>query len=418
MNNINSRILLITLFLFSFSAFSQDSLAVKSKCDSLKAKYDAKLAAWKKVEILMKSNDLTKTRYDELLPAYNGLWKEACELQKKWFICKADTTKIKAISFEPPPQPLPPSPEYYDDSFDCNGVMTKPQLISISKTKFKNHIDSLYKNKIIPDNIKGVVVVKFILNKEGIPEDIDIYKNESGEFFLNEFAIEVTKYLRYIPSMCYETPKKVRMRQKIKFEPPKKESSKCDSLQAAYEEKLNEWKGMRNKMGKKDIPKSEYDSLIHIDLIKYNEIFKIRQEYCSCTGDSIDINREPPPPPPFVNKNENPFKIHTLLESGPELTKQSKSKIIEFLDKAYSGKGDKVSGEVTIKFVCTKEGTAHSMTINKEKPVDMGFGEAVIEAMKLAEFIPAKEKNGEAVNIRMALHFYFYNRENNRVEIK
>ena len=58
------------------------------------------------------------------------------------------------------------------------------------------------------------------------------------------------------------------------------------------------------------------------------------------------------------------------------------------------------------------------MTINKEKPVDMGFGKAVIEAMKYAEFIPAKEKNGEAVNIRMALHFYFYNRENNRVEIK
>jgi len=194
--------------------------------------------------------------------------------------------------------------------------------------------------------------------------------------------------------------------------------SKCDSLKAAYEAKLNEWKGMRNKMGKKDIQKSEYDSLIHIDLIKYNEIFKIRQEYCSCTGDSIDINREPPPPPPFVNKNENPFKIHTVLESGPELTKQSKSKIIEFLDKAYSGKGDKVSGEVTIKFVCTKEGTAHSMTINKEKPVDMGFGEAVIEAMKLAEFIPAKESGGKAVNIRMSLKFYFYNREKNRIEIK
>ena len=54
-----------------------------------------------------------------------------------------------------------------------------------------------------------------------------------------------------------------------------------------------------------------------------------------------------------MNKNENPFKIHTVLESGPEMTQESKSKIIEFLDKAYSGKGDKVSGEVTIKFVCT-----------------------------------------------------------------
>ena len=84
---------------------------------------------------------------------------------------------------------------------------------------------------------------------------------------------------------------------------------------------------------------------------------------------SYDINSEPPTPTPFVNNNESDFKIHSILESRPELTQDSKNKMIEFLDKAYSGKGDKTSGEVTIKFVCTKEGTAHSMTINKEKYV-------------------------------------------------
>jgi TonB family protein len=133
---------------------------------------------------------------------------------------------------------------------------------------------------------------------------------------------------------------------------------------------------------------------------------------------SYDINSEPPTPTPFVNNNESDFKIHSILESRPELTQDSKNKMIEFLDKAYSGKGDKTSGEVTIKFVCTKEGTAHSMTINKEKPKDMGFGNAVIEAMKLAKFIPAKESGDKTVNVRMSLQFYFYNRKENRIEIK
>ncbi|HAQ61230.1 TPA: hypothetical protein DCR49_04415 [Candidatus Delongbacteria bacterium] len=424
MKNINLKIFIIAIFLFSFSAFTQDSLAMKSKCDSLKVVYKTYLEEWKNIETNMKNvgfhsftNDYSKLKHewDSLFVDYRNIWK-VCELSKeRYFQCLKK--KDYEIHSEPPP---PPPPSQIRENEIYPDAQNKPELIQDTVELITNYIIENYPDKAKKHNLGGTVIVKFICSEEGVPTNSSILSEKPDSLDFGLVALEAIKLSRWEPAKDFRTgkPIKIRWSQKIKFEPPKKESSKCDSLQAAYEEKLNEWKWMRNKMGKKDISEFGYDSILQIDLIRYNDTFKIRQEYCNCSGDSIDINREPTPPPPFVNKNENPFKIHTVLESGPEMTQESKSKIIEFLDKAYSGKGDKVSGEVTIKFVCTKEGIAHSVTINKEKPVDMGFGKAVIEAMKYAEFIPAKEKNGEAVNIRMALHFYFYNRENNRVEIK
>ena len=75
----------------------------------------------------------------------------------------------------------------------------------------------------------------------------------------------------------------------------------------------------------------------------------------------------------------------------------------------------------TEKIILTDEGLPNEtveVEITKEKPKDMGFGNAVIEAMKLAKFIPAKESGDKTVNVRMSLQFYFYNRKENRIEIK
>jgi len=208
--------------------------------------------------------------------------------------------------------------------------------------------------------------------------------------------------------------------------------SKCASLKAIWENKLNEWKVIETNFktlyekyksyndSNIEKYKAEYDSLLNLYNYRWIAVKSSNLNYLKCLDEKADNKNynPPPPPPPPVKYNDSDFKIHTILESIPELTQESKIKILEFLNQAYSGKGDGVSGEVIIKFVCTKEGTIHSVTITKENPVDMGFGEAVIEAMKFAEFTPAKEKNRTPVNIRMSLHFYFYNRKENRIEIK
>jgi len=225
MKNINLKIFIIAIFLLSFSAFSQDSLAVKSKCESLKAKYEAKLAAWKKISISMNNKELTKTKYDELLPIYDGLWKESCEIQKKWFICKADTTKIKAISFEPPPPPPPPpinNEEEIIDIFDTG--KTIPILSEESKNKLYDYITLNYPAQALKDSFSGVVIIKFICTKEGIAENISVVSQNPDNFGFGEVAVEAIKQVRFKPGLdSRKKPYKVRMNYKIIFEPPKKE---------------------------------------------------------------------------------------------------------------------------------------------------------------------------------------------------
>ncbi|HAQ61417.1 TPA: hypothetical protein DCR49_05375 [Candidatus Delongbacteria bacterium] len=221
MNNQNLKILVIALLILAFSAYSQDSLAVKTKCDSLKAIFEEKMKEWKKVEISMKSNDLTKTRYDELLPVYDGLWKESCELQKKWLICKADNSKT--ISFEPPPPPPPPQ-IIEEEIFDINGPSTKPELSEEYRTQLKNYIKNNYPAQALKDSISGAVIIKFICTKEGVAEKISVTLEKPPNLGFGEVAVEAIKKVKFTPSLNSRGKAVItRMSQKLIFEPPKKQ---------------------------------------------------------------------------------------------------------------------------------------------------------------------------------------------------
>lgn len=76
MKNINMKIFLIAIFLLSFSAFSQVSLSVKSKCDSLKA--EMKLNQNKRFSInrVIHEQNPNRCKCDSTLNEYNNLWNE------------------------------------------------------------------------------------------------------------------------------------------------------------------------------------------------------------------------------------------------------------------------------------------------------------------------------------------------------
>ncbi|MBU4487169.1 MAG: hypothetical protein KKD38_09610, partial [Candidatus Delongbacteria bacterium] len=66
-------------------------------CEVKKKLYEDKLDSWKEIETKMKSGDITKTQYDELLPKYNSLWGESEKLKKDYMKCKdEDENKHKA----------------------------------------------------------------------------------------------------------------------------------------------------------------------------------------------------------------------------------------------------------------------------------------------------------------------------------
>ncbi len=83
----NLIIILSTTFLFA------DPCAEKKKL------FDAKQDAWKEIETKMKSSDITKAQYDNLLPQYNKLWEESENLRKEYLKCKDESENLHKASY-------------------------------------------------------------------------------------------------------------------------------------------------------------------------------------------------------------------------------------------------------------------------------------------------------------------------------
>jgi hypothetical protein len=68
-------------------------------CDDKKKNYEAKLDAWKEIETKMKSDEITKAKYDELLPKYNELWAEAEKLKAEYLKCQDESENKHKASY-------------------------------------------------------------------------------------------------------------------------------------------------------------------------------------------------------------------------------------------------------------------------------------------------------------------------------
>jgi tetratricopeptide (TPR) repeat protein len=67
------------------------ALSAADPCAEKKTEYENKLEAWKAVETRMKSIEITKAQYDELLPEYNKLWQESEKLKAEYLKCKDES---------------------------------------------------------------------------------------------------------------------------------------------------------------------------------------------------------------------------------------------------------------------------------------------------------------------------------------
>lgn len=88
------RLILINLMIFALTA----SLLADT-CGDKKKLYEDKLDAWKEIETRMKSTDITKAQYDELLPKYNLLWEESENLRKDYLKCKDESENLHKAAY-------------------------------------------------------------------------------------------------------------------------------------------------------------------------------------------------------------------------------------------------------------------------------------------------------------------------------
>lgn len=86
-------VIISLVILFAFSVVFAGS------CDDKKKSYEQKLDAWKEIETKMKSDEVTKAKYDELLPQYNALWAEAEKLKTEYLKCQDETENKHKASY-------------------------------------------------------------------------------------------------------------------------------------------------------------------------------------------------------------------------------------------------------------------------------------------------------------------------------
>lgn len=227
MKNINLKILIIAIFLLSFSAFSQDSLAIESKCDSLKAAYEAHQVRFDYIRSEMKLLNNSKTekesliakqKWDSLYIAHNNIWKLYEEAKVQHLKCIGEDN-IK-ICYDPPP---PPPPPHIIEEEILDTWKTRPILSEESKNKLYDYITLNYPAQALKESISGAVIIKFICNKEGIAERVSVTLEKPPNIGFGEVAVEAIKRVRFTPSLNSRgEPVKIRMDYKINFKPPKK----------------------------------------------------------------------------------------------------------------------------------------------------------------------------------------------------
>jgi TonB family protein len=112
----------------------------------------------------------------------------------------------------------PPPPPAEDETVPFFKVELKPQL-----TGGVQAISSyIVKHNLFPETaqltgIKGVALVTFIVDKNGIPQDVKIKQVKPPDMGFGEAAVTVMKAMRFSPGMQRDKPVNVPMQQKITF---------------------------------------------------------------------------------------------------------------------------------------------------------------------------------------------------------
>ncbi|MCK5760181.1 MAG: energy transducer TonB [Candidatus Delongbacteria bacterium] len=126
----------------------------------------------------------------------------------------------------------------------------------------------------------------------------------------------------------------------------------------------------------------------------------------------FDAASLPPPPPAFAGGDDEIFDFYAIQEK-PEMTTKARQKLAKYIFKNYPplAKRSGVSGTVLIGFICSKEGIPTNVSVVREKPKNMGFGEVALKAMKEVVFSPGMQRD-KPVAVRMKLPIKFTTKSN------
>ncbi|PID26561.1 MAG: hypothetical protein CR982_09845 [Candidatus Cloacimonadota bacterium] len=114
----------------------------------------------------------------------------------------------------------------------------------------------------------------------------------------------------------------------------------------------------------------------------------------------------PPPPPEFIDEVEEEVAIDFFaVQSKPEMVGGMKSLYNNLVYPVMARRAGK-NGSVTLKFICSKTGKPTNIKVLSERPKDLGFGKAAVDALKKCVFKPGLQRD-KPVPVSMKLPVKF-----------
>lgn len=112
----------------------------------------------------------------------------------------------------------PPPPPAEEETVPFFKVELKPQLIGGNQAIS----DYIIKHNLFPDvareaGLSGLALVTFIVDKNGIPQDVKVKQERPADLGFGEAAVTVMRAMRFSPGMQRDKPVNVPMQQKISF---------------------------------------------------------------------------------------------------------------------------------------------------------------------------------------------------------
>ena len=181
-------------------------------------------------------------------------------------------------------------------------------------------------------------------------------------------------------------------------------SKKFDSEEQEFKEEIAEIVEMEKVEITQQIEKVIKPTSVKIPIaVEDDEEFEEDEEFE--IEDSVfdfDSDAPPPPPPPAISDDDEIIDFYAVQEK-PEMPKNVRKKFLQYISKHYPKMARRagVSGRVTLKFVCSKEGIPTNIRIFSEKPKGMEFGNVAMAALKTVRFNPGIQRD-RPVNVSMA----------------